>query len=129
MFMAASDPDNTMKIIASAAGVPSLVMGDGVNRGAISFSADFTGTKKVIIQGDTGIIVRSLSSNIDFETGLYNVTIQTWNNLVARSPSGQTLQQALNAKANTFTGYYGSIAINGGANILNFSNGILTSIT
>lgn len=35
----------------------------------------------------------------------------------------------LAGKANAFTGYNGSIAVNGGANTMNFNNGILTSIT
>jgi hypothetical protein len=127
MFEAMSDADQFIRIIASALGSPSFVLGD-VNYGAgsITYSLDISGSKRVTISCSDGINIDSGNNPIDLVTGLSAVRIQDWNSLVARSPSGQTLQAALNAKANTFTGYTGSFST--GTQTVTVSNGIITNV-
>jgi hypothetical protein len=108
LLKAWADALNTMAIIASVTGSPSLVMSDGTNSGYLTFAADFTGTKKTTLGGESGVVISS-GDHVDFDTGLFNVRVQSWNNFVARSPSGQTLQAALDGKKNAGGGFTGAI--------------------
>lgn len=109
LLKAYADALNTMAIVGAVTGNPSLVMGDGTNSGYLTFTSDFTGTKKTTLAGDTGVVISS-GDHVDFDTGLFNVRVQSWNNFFARSPgSGQTLQAALDSKKNVGGGFTGSI--------------------
>jgi hypothetical protein len=109
LLKAYADALNTMAIVGAVTGNPSLVMGDGTNSGYLTFTADFTGTKKTTLAGDTGVVISS-GDHVDFDTGLFNVRVQSWNNFFARSPGpGQTLQAALDSKKTVGGGFTGSI--------------------
>jgi hypothetical protein len=108
IFMAAADVSNYMRIIASAAGVPSFTFGDGTNSGSLSFSNDLSGTKKTRLVAGNGIDFQSVNANIDFITGLFKTTFLDWNSIYNRFAS-QTLQQALDLKKNAGGGFAGAI--------------------
>ncbi|MFC5532262.1 hypothetical protein [Cohnella yongneupensis] len=99
-------------------GNPSIVFTEynGGLKGRIQMYTSFENSLLIASDGDVRFSVGSG----------YGVRFPSWSAVKSISP-GQTLQAALDAKANAFSGYSGSVVA--GTRTLNFSNGILTSVT
>lgn len=100
---------------------PAIVFDNGSVVGAINAFSLFTNT----------LLIQS-TEYIDLKPGLgYAIRLTDWDELYS-TDDGQNLQQALDAKANSFSGVTGSFYVSdtsGGAvtRKLNFTNGVLTS--
>lgn len=117
-----------------------LMESDGDSAKGIVFSTVSGKTASINVQsGDMDITTGGfVTMNIGSSQGL--VVNQRIDAPIINGTSGVTINGAacategyvnsgLAGKANVFSGFTGSIAVNSGANTLNFSNGILTSIT
>lgn len=139
LFGAFASPTSFVTVTPAAYGSPSLRFEDGVTTSTIrSFSAvDFY----FLIQSDNDIVIQS-TDDIDLTADL--VFVPDWSRFVNKtaSQSLQTvinnLQSSINSKQNAFSGYDGSVTVVTSVDFtgetttestLNFSNGVLTSVT
>lgn len=100
VFEASNDGNQYVRVAAASGATPAIELGeeDG-GKGSVAYATDVDGFKKLTASCSGGVVIWA-NYHIDLVTNLYKVRVQDWNSFVARSPSGQTLQQALDAKAN-----------------------------
>ncbi len=120
-FAAFTDANNWIKMLANSSGTPLVQFSaaSGALTGAIGLNSVF----------DELRIISNRSINLI--SGIGNVKVPSWSTLVNDS-SGQNLQNALNGKANAFSGFTGTIYVAttpGGSptTAKTFTNGVCTS--
>jgi len=118
LLKAELDADNRIELLANLVGSPAFNFITELMVGRL-FAADSTlaliSNEFLQLEGDEVYITS--------DTGYVN--FQSWAKL-KNTTSSTTLQQALDAKANSFAGYSGSF--NTGAQVVTVSNGIITSV-
>lgn len=123
-----SNTDNTFVVHLSSTQKLTIKPSGPYGSPAVSFS-DLGGSLTASIQTytlseDSLLII--CDGDIRFNSGTSRIRFPSWSSIQSIA-SSQTLQNALDAKANKFSGYTGSVAA--GTSTLNYTNGILTSVT
>lgn len=118
-----TSPGNYVAINPDDAGAPAIQIFDG---GLIRLSLKYT-VESVVFFIPRDVIISSTAGSIYLSPGISRfVAVPNWSSFLNEA-SSQTLQQALNAKANAFSGASGSFPTVDGRTVI-VSNGIIASI-
>lgn len=128
LFKASASPMQSVGVEAfTTTGAPGISWTDGSDDASATLDGGLLemSSETDMKFGSLGNITLQSSGNIEM-TPLGVVLFLSWANIY-NSGAGQTLQQALNSKANVFFGFSGSFAT-GDGKTASFSNGICTSV-
>lgn len=116
-FAALASATNYARMLPFYLGSPALEFYDGATTARLSTFSVFDNYFMISCDHDIRIAFSDPSNRL---------RVPSWSRVVNESNS-QTLQSALDSKANAFFGYTGAVST--GTNTLNFVNGILASVT
>lgn len=128
LFKASANPTQSVGVEAfTSTGAPGISWTDGSDDASATLDGGLLemSSETDMKFGSLGNITLQSSGNIEM-TPLGVVLFLSWANIY-NSGAGQTLQQALNSKANVFFGFSGSFST-GDGRTASFSNGICTSV-